>query len=180
MGLQGYIVQLIENAGGRVPTMNKGFKILQTFTRPSDGNAYAALDAITNSTSAPAIMSQDLAAYGAKVGQFIVITNARVISSVKGSGLSCAICMFPATFTATNDNSELSIDDTTAALGGVVIPCGNFYSFAVNARCVSDPGWWEMQLAAASTTIYFALQATAAYTPTTGEVFTVVLEGFLL
>ena len=157
-----------------------GFKILQSFTRPSDGNAYTAGDAICNSTSSPAIMSQDLAAFGATVGRFLVITNARVISSIKGSGLSANICIFPATFAATNDNAELSIDDTTAALGGLVIPCNNNYTLAVNARAVSDPGWWEMQLGAASTTLYWCLQAAAGYTPTSGEVFTVVMEGFFL
>jgi hypothetical protein len=157
-----------------------GFKILQSFTRPSDGNAYIAGDAISNSTSAPAIMSQDLASFGGAYGRFLVITNARVISSIKGSGLAANICIFPATFAATNDNAELSIDDTTAALGGLIIPCGNNYTFAVNSRAVSDPGWWEMQLGAASTTVYFALQAASGYTPTSGEVFTVVMEGFFL
>jgi hypothetical protein len=157
-----------------------GFKILQSFTRPSDGNAYIALDAISNSTSAPVIMSQDLAAFGATVGRFLVITNARVISSTKGSGLVANICIFPATFAATNDNAELSIDDVTAALGGLVIPCNNNYTLAVNSRAVSDPGWWEMQLGAASTTVFFALQAASGYTPTSGEVFTIVMEGFFL
>ncbi len=157
-----------------------GFKILQSFTRPANTTAYVQWDAMTNSTSAPAIMSQDLASFGATVERFLVITNARVISSVKGSGLSCNIVIFPATFAATNDNAELSIDDTTAALGGLVIPCNNNYTLAVNARAVSDPGWWEMQLGAASTTLYWCLQAAAGYTPTSGEVFTVVMEGFFL
>lgn len=157
-----------------------GFKILQAFTRPNDGNAYTALDAISNSTSAPAIMSQDLAAQGATVGRFYAITNARVISSVKGSGFSCNIWIFPASFSATNDNAELSIDDTTAALGGIVIPCNNNYTAAVNARAVSDPGYWEGQLGAASTTLYFCLQAVNGYTPSANEVFTVVMEGFFL
>lgn len=157
-----------------------GFKILQTFTRPNDITAYTAGDAITNSTSSPAIMSQDLAVYGATAARFLAITNARVVSSVKGSGLSCNIWIFPATFSATNDNSELSIDDTTAALGGIVIPCNNNYTTAVNSRAVSDPGYWECQLGAASTTLYFCLQAVNGYTPTANEVFTVIMEGFFL
>ena len=175
--LTGVILASGTNFIGRVG--NQSFKVLQSFTRPSDGNAYIALDAMTNSTSTPTIMSQDLSSFGATAGRFLVITNARVISSVKGSGLSCNIWAFPTTFTATNDNAELSIDDTTAALGGVVIPCNTFYSTALNSRCVSDPGYWKMQLGAASTTIYFCLQASAGYTPASGEVFTVVMEGHL-
>lgn len=158
-----------------------GFKILQPMTRPSDTpGAYTALDAISNSTSAPAILSQDLASFGATVGRFLVITNARVISSLKTGGLSVNLWIMPATFAATNDHAEFSIDDTTAALGGLCIPCTNYYNTALNSRAVSDPGWWEMQLGAASTTVYFALQAASGYTPTSGEVFTVVMEGFFL
>jgi hypothetical protein len=37
-----------------------------------------------------------------------------------------------------------------------------------------------MQLGAASTTVYFALQAASGYTPVSAEVFTVVMEGFFL
>jgi hypothetical protein len=154
------------------------FKVLQSFTRPADTpGAYTTLDAISNSTSAPAIMSQDLASFGASYSRFLVITNARVISSLKTGGLSVNIWIMPATFTATNDHAEFSIDDTTAALGGIVIPCGNYYNTALNSRAVSDPGYWKMQLGAASTTIYFALQVVSGYVPTSGEVFTVVMEG---
>ena len=168
---------------GDMKTGLTGFKILQTFTRDTSVTAYSAGDAINNAVATPAIMSQDLAAQGAvsaTPGTFYVITNARVISSIKGSGLAVNVCIFPATFTATADNSELSVDDTTAALGGIIIPCQNNYTLAVNARCVSDPGWWEGQFASASTTLYFALQAVSAYTPTSGEVFTVVIEGFFI
>jgi len=158
-----------------------GFKILQSFNRPSNTpGGYTALDAISNSTISPAIMTQDLASFGCSAGQFLVITNARVVSSLKTGGLSVNIWVMPATFSATNDHAEFSIDDTTAALGGLCIPCNNYYNTAVNSRAVSDPGWWEMQLGAASTTVYFALQAASGYVPTSGEVFTVVMEGFFL
>ncbi len=157
-----------------------GFKISQTFTRPSDITAYSAGDAMSNSTSAPAIMSQDLSTFGAVAGKFFVITNGRIISSVKGSGLNGNIWIFQSSFTATNDNSEFSVDDTTAATGGIVVPCITSYTTALNSRAVSDPGWWEGQFGASSTTLYFALQANSGYTPASGEVFTVVMEGFLL
>ena len=55
--------QVAVDASGHVQTVTS-FKILQTVTRPSDTpGAYHLLDAITNSTSSPAIMTQDLAAY---------------------------------------------------------------------------------------------------------------------
>jgi hypothetical protein len=159
----------------------RGFKFSQSFVRPSNGTAYVAGYAITNSTSSPSILSQDLATLfpSAIKGGFYVVTNGRVISSGAAVNINCNIVIMPTTFTATNDGVALSIDDTTAANGGQVIPCGNFYNFTANTRCVSDPGWWEGQFAANSTTLYVELQCGAAFTPITGETYTVILEGFL-
>jgi hypothetical protein len=160
----------------------KSFKVSANFTRPSDNNIYAENDAITNSTSSPAIMSFDLSSFGATNGQFFCITNARVISSVKPTALAlnANIWMFNVTFSATNDNAEFSIDDSTVETGGIVIPCFNTYQTALNHRCVSDSGQWLGQLATNATMLYFALQASNAYTPQSGEVIYVVLEGVLL
>ena len=162
-----------------VTNVGRGFRCSQSFTRPSDTTAYSANDAISNSTSAPMVLSQALSAREADYGRYIVITNVRVVSSVKGSGLYCNVHIAPATFTATNDNSELSIDDATAATG-IVISCVNNYTTALNTRVTSDPGWWEMKLGSTSATIYWCLQAVGAYTPASGEVFTVIIEGFFL
>lgn len=160
----------------------RGFRATGNFTRPNDTNAYAVNDAITTSTSAPlAPMSADLASFGAANGSFICITNARIITGTAQSTLLTAnIFVFNQAFTSTNDNTQLSIDDTTAQTGGIVIPCLNTYNLSANARCVSDPGQWIMQLGASSTTIHFALQATNAYTPASSERFDVILEGYLL
>lgn len=124
----------------------------------------------------------DLAADGAVNGQMYQITNARVISSVKGTSLdlNSNIWMFNTIFSGTLDNAALSIDDTTAQTGGIVIPCINTYRNALNHRCTSDPGAWKGKLAANDTKLFFNLQASNAYTPQSGEVLTVVLEGDLL
>lgn len=124
----------------------------------------------------------DLSSFGAVAGQFYQITNARVISSVKGSAidLNANIWMFNTIFSGTLDNAALSIDDTTAQTGGIVVPCLNAYRNAANHRCVSDPGGWIGKLADADTKLYFVLQASNAYTPASGEVLYVVLEGVLL
>ena len=159
----------------------RGFRVATNFTRPADTSPYAVFDAITNSTSAPTTLSFNLNTFGASNGDFICFTNARIISSVAQSTLLTAnLFVFNQTFAATNDNLQLSIDDATAQTGGVVIPCLNTYNLSANARCVSDAGQWIMKLADASTSIFFALQATNAYTPVSGERFDVILEGFLL
>lgn len=158
------------------------FKATAYFTRPADANIYAVDDAICNSTSSPAIMSFDLATFGAVVGQAFMVTNARMISDKKPTALdlNANIWIFNQTFAGTNDNSILDIDDATAQTGGIVIPCLNAYRNNSNHRCVSDPGQWVGFLAANNTSIYFTTQAANTYTPQNGERFDVVLEGVLL
>lgn len=157
------------------------FRAAANFTRPADTTAYAVNDAITNSTSSPTVLSADLASFGGANNGFICITNARVISDAAQSTLPLAnVIIFNQTFTATNDNSALSITDAVAQTGGIVIPCLNTYNLGANSRCVSDNGQWIMQLGAASTSIFFTLQAANAYTPVSGERFDVVIDGFVL
>jgi hypothetical protein len=163
-------------AGVPVGVKPTSFRATATFTRPGDTNAYAQFDAITNSTSAPAVMT--LAIAGAASGDFVDIRNVRLNTSTKPSGtkLSANVFFAPATFTATNDNAELSIDDTTAATG-VWCPCANQYQTALNYRAASDPVSMLMQLSAAS--IFATLQANTAWAPGNADVVTLVVEGFL-
>lgn len=168
---------------GRTGTV--GFKALANFTRPNNTTPYTADaigtagDAISDST---AILNFDLSTFGAVVGQLFMITNARVVSSVKpaGSILNANIHIYSKAFTVTTDNAELSIDNTTAETGGISIPCLNTFQTALNSKCVSDAGEWMGKLDSADTKIYFTLQAVNAYIPVANEVFTVILEGVLL
>jgi hypothetical protein len=123
-------------------------------------------------------MEFDLSPFGVSPGDFVVITNMVIVSSVKGTGLGANLHVYPTSFTATNDNAELSIDDTTAALGGRIIPYDTFYTTALNGRCASLPGWWEIMLI--TTKLYGTLQAALGYTPANAELFTVVLDGFII
>lgn len=159
-----------------------GFKATANFARPANTTQYALNDAITDSATAPTILNVDLASFGASVGQFFAITNARVISNVKPSAnqLMVNLWVFMTAFAGTNDNSELSVDDATAQTGGVVIPCQNTFQTANNARCISDCGNWMGKLATDDTNLYFTLQDASAYTPQSGETFHIVIEGMLL
>ena len=157
----------------------RAFRAAANFTRPADTIQYAANDAITNSISVPTVLSADLSSFGAIASGFICFTNARVISDIAQTVLPLInVVIFGATFTATNDNLQLSINDATAQTGGIIIPCYNPYNLSANSRCISDPGQWLMQLA--TTSIFFTLQAANAYTPGSGERFDVILEGFVL
>ena len=152
-----------------------GYQLVQVsanFTRPSDTTAYAIGDAVTNSTSAPTVFQLDLGALGAVNGQGIEIRRLAVVSSVKQSTLPLfTVFLSRATFTATNDNSALDIDDTTQQANGAWFACDVQNYTASNSRVeyISMPQ--AMSLAVADNKLYGTIQAANAYTPVSGEVF---------
>jgi hypothetical protein len=157
----------------------KPFKGSAYFSRPADASAYTALDAITNSTSAPAIMTMDLSSYGVVAGDFIAITNVRVLESTKLSGANVNAIIMPSTFTATNDNSEFALSDAENQVGGIIVPCPNLYTFLNNSRMVSDSGLWIMQIVT-GTSLYVSLQAANGFTPGNNSRWDVLVEGVIL
>jgi hypothetical protein len=157
----------------------KPFRGSGYFSRPADATPYTTLDAITNSTSNPAIMTMDLSSWGVEAGDFIAITNVRVIESTKLSGASVNAVIMPAAFTPTNDNSELALTDAESQAGGVVIPCLNLYTFLNNSRMVSDSGMWVMQIPT-GTSIYVGLQAATVCTLGNNSRIDVFVEGVIL
>jgi hypothetical protein len=155
-----------------------GYKLVQAsanFTRPADTTAYAVGDAVSNSTSAPVVFQLDLGPLGAVAGQAIEIRKLCVVSSVKGSTLPLFnVFLSNATFTATNDNAALDIADAIQEADGTWLACDVQNFTASNARVsyVNIPA--PMLLAAADTKLYGTIQATNAYTPASGEKFTII------
>jgi hypothetical protein len=150
-------------------------KISTNFTRPANTNAYAVGDAITNSTSAPVVFQLDLSSIGAVVGQSFEIKKLAVVSSAKQSVLPLVnVYLSPTTFTATNDNSALDIDDTTMEAGGAWFQCDTQNYTASNSRTAITGICEPMILAVADTKLYGTMQAANAYTPVSGEKLTVI------
>lgn len=150
-------------------------KISTNFTRPADTTAYAIGDAITNSTSAPTVFQLDLASIGAVAGQSIEIRKLVVVSSASPSTKILAKAFLSATtFTATNDNSALDIDDTTMEAGGSWFDCDISNSTVSNSRCANIGVHEPIVLAVADTKLYGILQANNAYIPVSGEKFTII------
>lgn len=150
-------------------------KVTANFTRPADITAYAVGDAVTNSTSAPTVFQLDLGALGAVNGQAIEIRKLVVVSSAKQATLPLLnVFLSDATFTATNDNSALDIADTTMEAGGAWFVCDVQAYTASNSRVAHLGCTAPMILAAADTKLYGTIQAANAYTPVSGEKFTIV------
>lgn len=173
------VTNKVQAVNAIIEKKEKPFKGSAYFSRPADANAYIALDAITNSTSAPAIMTMDLSSWGVVAGDFIAITNVRVIESTKLSGASVNAIIMPSAFTATNDNAEFALSDAEAQVGGVIVPCPNLYTFLNNSRIVNDPGLWVMQIPT-GTSIFVSLQAASGFTPGNNSRWDVLIEGVIL
>lgn len=149
------------------------------FTRPGDTTTYAQYDAITDSTSAPTtlVLTPD---WNVPKGARLDIRTVAVNTGTKPSGtkLNANAMIYNATFTATNDNAELSIDDTTG-IAGVYIKCVNQFQTALNYRVVSDCGSWLMKLADNGNSLYAALQADTAWAPGNADRIDVTVRAYL-
>ena len=158
-----------------IPTGYSLKRISTNFTRPSDTTTYAVGDAITNSTSAPVVFELDLSTIGAVAGQAVEIRKLAVVSSASPAlKLLANVFLSSTTFTATNDNSALSIDDTTMELGGSWFNCDIQNSTSLNSRVAYSGVPQPLVLAAANTKLYGTMQAANAYVPASAEKLTVI------
>lgn len=165
------------NSGTNVigKTGYKLVKVSTSFTRPSDTTAYAVGDAVTTATSGAALFQLDLGAAGAVNGQAVEVRKIVVVSSAKQSTLPLLnVYLSNTTFTATNDNAALDIDDTTMEAGGSWFPCDMQSFTASNSRVAYTANHEPMVLAVADTKFYGTIQAANAYTPVSGEKFTII------
>lgn len=156
--------------------VEKPFKATGNFTRPADTTAYAIGDAISNSTSSPTVTTLDLSSY-AKAGDSVYITNAKISVSSKLANSTINIWVSPTTFTHTNDNSELAIDDTTVR-DSIICICQNVFTTANNTKVESDNGVGIIKLS--TTDLFVALQASSAFTPASQDRFDITVEGVVL
>ena len=150
-------------------------KLTQSFTRPSNTDAYADGDLIANSVTAGSVSPMKF--YPGAQGWRIV--QARVSKSdetdVANSGVT--LHLFDSSPTVANgDNGAL-----LTTLGGFL---GNITFATMIATFVSDEGYQFVTLGSTalpgglfgtSNTVYALLEADAGYTPASAEVFTVTL-----
>lgn len=144
-----------------------------TFTRPGDTTAYAANDLIANSTTAGSVVPMTFALprnAGFKLYRASIATSNATVTNGKYN-----ILFFSSAPTCANgDNGALS---TTAAgyLGQIAVDATTSPTFTDTSVGWSTLTTYPLLLVAK--TVYGLLQATAAYTPTNAETFTVTLTG---
>lgn len=158
-------------------SMATPFKCSASFTRPANATAYAVNDGVSNSTSAATVLLLDTNMVN---GSTLMITNAKVISSISRSSAQPAFSLFilPTTYTISNDNAAFSVSDTDMELGMSIIPVLNVDYTALNTINYSGALAEQIKLDDSDDTLYVALVTKNAFTPTSAEKFTIYIEGY--
>ncbi len=151
-------------------------KVSAAYTRPAaDTNIYAPADALSDSTSAPTVLTFSGMARQPGAGGWIVDTVLTV--SVAATLLpSAELWLFDTTVTPVNDNVAFTITDAEALTLVAVLPFTVGYKSALNAGMHSDRTMIPYQCAATSTALYGLVVMRNAYTPTGSEVWTFRLK----
>lgn len=154
-----------------------------SLTRPANTTAYAAGDAVSNSTSAPVPLTFTNAVRETG-GVGVVVSASIATNSNETTKPDLELWLFDAIPTATNDNAAFVVSDadilnvvgvfafaTSAWRGGTAGTGGT--SFAQGAWLANTPA--PLFRLAAGTSLYGLLVARNTYTPISGEVFHVKL-----
>jgi len=148
-----------------------------TITRPANTTAYVAGYLVANSTTAGSVTYPTIAAAR---GTNIVSVATRCILKKTGTSLTNAIFrvhFYNAQPSVSNGDGAAWLTGSSNYLGFFDVTCTQVFTDA--AMGVGIPGSGSMMTftpASSSANLYFLIEARAAYTPVSGEVFTVSLE----
>lgn len=142
-----------------------------SFTRPADTTAYAAQDVVSNSTTAPTLLTFSSMARS-NGGSGLILSARHMKSNATTSGATYRLHLYSDnTVSAINDNAQftllfanrakrLGFIDFNHGSGGTGSDSTNALTTFVNLPFVCE---------AASTALYGMLTVTGGYTPTSGE-----------
>lgn len=155
---------------------NLGAEIAATFTRPSDTTAYAAKDAVSNSTSSPTILTfTSMARISGGSGY---ITKARLYTNQSTNVSLFRLHLYNSSITAINDNAAFTILDTNAAthVGAIDFPVlqtegsGSDVAYGVNSSI------YIPFVTSGSANLFGLLEVLTAFTPASAQTFKIYLS----
>lgn len=158
-----------------LPVTSGSYEPSASFTRPADTNAYSAGDALSNSTSAPVVLTFSNAAPSAGGKMVVINATLEIDANAVPSGMGAfRLHLYGTSPTAINDSAayDLPSGDRAKYLGWVDLPLPTLLGSTMFSQNVSD----RTQFTAASGTIYGILQTVAGYTPTSAVVKTLKLK----
>lgn len=149
-----------------------GSTVLATaaFTRPADTTAYAAKDAVSNSTSAPIVLT--FTGLGRVVGGSGYITKARLLTDQAANVAQYRLHLFNVAPTAINDNSAYTLlwANRTSRISMIDIgPLGTEGTGSDAANGLNSDIRLAYKCAAADTALYGLLETLIAFTPASAQ-----------
>lgn len=171
----------LQMSGGRLWTSPLGFPVTVStdITRPADTTAYAANDALSDSTSAPTTGGFTLSSIARKSGGSVLITDVIVTSSNDpATPLQGEIFLFNQAVTNINDNTAFAVSDSeiktcVGRVGFALEDVGNNDFFhAQNLNILAT--------CSGSANLRFLVRVKNAYTPASAEVITVIVKAIQL
>lgn len=143
-------------------------------TRPADTTAYAANDALSDSTSAPTSGGFTFTSVARKSGGSGIITDLLVMSSNATGGMQGEIWIFDTSVTNINDNSAFAISDSEVKTVVGKVP---FTTVAdTNNALAHVQGLSIGFTCVGSANLRFLVKVKASYTPASAEVLTVRIK----
>ena len=156
--------------------------ISATVTRPANTTAYASGDLVANSTTAGSVVPLSFANAARAAGKGGKIVGARLTKSNAGlTNASFRLHLFtaaPATVTD-GDNSALSTSGVADYIGALDVVVDRAFTDGAFGRSGAPLSGNFLEYVGATTTLYGLLEARGAYTPASGEVFTVTIAALL-
>lgn len=175
-GTTGDYIPLVTNAYGQARVEVGGVTkvISASFTRPNDTTAYAAGDAVNNSTSAPTVITFTSAARVS--GGSGIIIGATLTKSTNGStGDSFDLHLFDTTVTLANDNAADAASDGEVLTYIGTINFSAATDTGANNRAYMASGINLPFVTVGSANLFGKLVARGAYAPGAQEVFNIRL-----
>lgn len=144
-----------------------------TFTRPNDTTAYTANDLVANSTTANLVvpMQFQIPTPGVRLNRAILTLNSSTNTNAK-----FRVHMYGSSPTAANGDNGAWSTTASTYLGDFDIDC-TVRAFTDTTTGIAFVDSTATPINFNSGIIYVLLEATAAYTPTANEVFTLRLIG---
>lgn len=170
--------EALQVSAGKLWTAPLGFPVSVStdITRPADTTAYAANDALSNSTSSPTSGGFTLSGICRKSGGSVLITDVIVTTSNDASTLlQGEIWIFNQSVTNINDNAAFAVSDSEIKTCVAKVP------FALEDA--GNNGFYHSQnlsilaTASGSADLRFLVRVKNAYTPANAEVITVIVKG---
>lgn len=150
-----------------------------TFTRPADTTAYASGDLVANSTTAGSVTALGLSLSGS-YSQGVQIRRVKLAKSgTSTANASFRVHLFKAApTTVTNgDNGVFSVSGVADYIGQCDVTVGQAFTDGACGHGIPNTGTdATISLTSSTTKVFALLEARAAYTPSSGETFTLTLE----